>query len=83
MTTQELLAQALVGKKLKHRNQWGRDVVLEVEKVEPKSESYDLEPSTRENDFYPRSETRHWIEVTFVDGSKVKFSINENWNIVE
>lgn len=44
---------------------------------------YDLEPATQANDWYPPSETTYWNEVTFVDGSIVKFSINENWEIVE
>ncbi len=83
MTTAELLAQTLVGKKLKHRNQWGRYVTLEVEKVEAKQNTRDLEPATQANDWYPPSETTYWNEVTFVDGSIVKFDINANWDIVE
>ena len=83
MTTAELLAQTLVGKKLRHKNQWYREVVLEVEKVEAKQNTRDLEPATQANDWYPPSETTYWNEVTFVDGSIVKFDINANWDIVE
>lgn len=82
MTTTELLKNALVGKKLKHRNQHGRDVILEVENVENKSDSRDLEPATQANDWWPASETWHWIEVTFIDGSRVKFDTGTNFEII-
>jgi len=87
MTTQELLKLALIGKKLKHRNQHGRDVILEVENVEniTKSGSVDLEPATQANDWWPPSRdwSESYIEVTFVDGSKVKFDNGTNFEIIQ
>ena len=83
MTTIELLQQSLVGKKLRHNNQWNRKVILEVEKVENKTETRDLEPPTQANDWWPKSESWSWFEVTFVDGSRVRFDHGANFDIVE
>lgn len=87
MTTAELLQQALVGKKLKHRNRYGKDVVLLVEKLENihKSGSRELEPATQANDWWPATSewSESYIEITFDDGSVVKFNPNTNFDIVE
>lgn len=82
-TTQELLMTVLVGKKLKHRNYWGRDEILEVESVKMDSVTRDLEPSTQANDWWPASETRQFIKVIFVNGSYKEFDINNKWDIIE
>lgn len=80
-TTTELVKAFLIGKKLKHRNQWRRDVSLEVEDVILESGSRDIEPATRENDWYPASVSWSNYLVTFIDGSQVKFDIETNWEV--
>jgi len=83
MTTVELLQQSLIGKKLRHTNQWHREVVLTVESIKSNSYTRQITPDTRENDWYGETSTSYWYDVTFNDGSVVKFDINAKWDIVE
>jgi hypothetical protein len=83
VTQLSLLKLALVGKKVKHRNRYGREVTLEVEDVSVESGSRDLEPATRENDWWPASENWEHHHLHFVDGSKLQFTPNTKFDIVE
>lgn len=68
----------LKGKKILVKTDVGVEVELEIKEVKEQKHSEDLEPATRENDWWPAS--RDWItyEVTFINGySKEYHSIEE------
>ncbi len=79
----ELVKSQLVGKKLRHKNQYNREVVLEVEDIKVEHGSREIGESTRENDWWP--ETVSWTNyyVCFVDGSKIEFNTGTKFDIVE
>lgn len=79
----DLVKNQLVGKKLRHKNQYNREVVLEVENIKVEHGSRDLEPSTAANDWWPAQETWTNYYVCFVDGSKISFSASTKFDIVE
>jgi hypothetical protein len=83
MKLSEILKTALVGKKLRHRNQYGRTVILEIEDIKTTNHSEDLEPKTAANDWWPA--TRDWTEtrIYFVDGSSIQTYQGENLDIVD
>lgn len=83
VTQLSLLKSSLVGKKIKHKNQYNREVILEVEDVKIEHGSRELEPATRENDWWPQEEswTHHYL--CFVDGSKIRFEPATTLVIVE
>jgi hypothetical protein len=83
MTLSDILKKALIGKKLRHRNQYGRTVVLEIEDIKTTHHSEELEPATRENDWWPAS--RDWTEtkIYFVDGSSIQTYDGEKLDIVD
>lgn len=74
---------ALIGKKLKHRNQYGRTVTLEVEDVKTEHRSVQITPDTPQNDWW--GETKDWDEtkVYFVDGSSIEITASTNLDIIE
>lgn len=82
-TINDLIKQQLVGKKLRHKNQYGRVVVLEIENVISEHHSRDLEPATPQNDWWPRSEEWDVNKIYFVDGSSIEFSPNMKLDIVD
>jgi len=53
-TLADILKSYLIGKKLKHKNQYGRIVTLEIEDVKTTHHSVDLEPATAANDWWPQ-----------------------------
>ena len=66
------------GRKMKVPTDMGVDVELEIFEVKDVKHSQDLEPATRENDWYPASRSWSTIRVTFTNGkSKEYSSINE------
>lgn len=73
----------LVGKRVKHTNSHGRDVVLEVEDVKFNHCTTELEAATPQNDWWPRSETRYWLDICFVDGSKMEAQLFTDIKVVE
>ena len=62
------LTELLKGKKILYMTDAKVNVVLEIESVEEKRHSRDLEPSTRENDWWPKTEDWTTIEVKFTSG---------------
>lgn len=56
------------GKHIMVKTDVGVMVELEIEKIEPKNHSRDLEPATRENDWFPRHETWTTYDVYFTNG---------------
>lgn len=83
MTLGDILKNALVGKKLRHTNQYGRSVILEIEDIKTHNYSEDLEPATRANDWWPK--TRDWSEtkIYFVDGSSITTYEGQKLDIVD
>jgi len=83
MTLSDILKTALIGKKLRHRNQYGRTVILEIEDIKTHNYSEDLEPATPANDWWPA--TRDWSEtkIYFVDGSSITTYEGQKLDIVD
>jgi hypothetical protein len=71
MTLAEILKGALIGKKLRHKNRYGRTVILEIEDIKTTNHSEPLEPATRENDWWPASNDWTETRIYFVDGSNI------------
>jgi len=59
------------------------EVELEIEEVEEVRHSRDLEPSTRENDWWPKSENWTTINVTFVNGFKKQYNSFSQIDLIE
>ena len=78
----DLLKQSLIGKKLKHTNQYSREVILEVENVKIEKHSRQITPDTAENDWWGESYDWQTIDVYFIDGSKKEFNMNSKFDIV-
>jgi hypothetical protein len=62
------LTDLLKGKKVNYMTDAKVMVELEIESVEEKHHSRDLEPSTRENDWWPRTEDWTTIDIKFTTG---------------
>lgn len=79
----DLVKNQLIGKKLRHKNQYNREVVLEVEDIKVEHDSREVGESNASNDWWP--ETISWTNyyVCFVDGSKISFSESTKFDIVE
>jgi hypothetical protein len=71
MTLAEILKGALIGKKLRHKNRYGRTVILEIEDIKTTNHSEPLEPATPENDWWPASNDWTETRIYFVDGSNI------------
>ena len=78
----DILNDALAGKQCKHQNEHYREVTLEIESVRADSRHVQVTPDTQANDWYGESYTDRSIEVTFVDGSKKKFEIDSEIDII-
>jgi len=66
--------ELMIGKKMLVKTNVGIEVELEIKRVEEKSNSQDLEPATRENDWWPAS--RDWTTyiVYFTNGYRQEYS---------
>jgi hypothetical protein len=62
------LTELLKGKMVRIMTDAKVVVELEIESVDEKRHSRDLEPSTRENDWWPRTEDWTTFEVKFING---------------
>lgn len=51
----QILKTNLIGKKLKHKNVYHRDVSLEIENVDLRRNVKQITPDTRENDWWGES----------------------------
>ena len=72
------LSSLLKGKKAIIKTEVGVDVQLEIEKVEEKYHSEDLEPATKENDWWPKSRSWTTYDITFINGYRKSYhSISE------
>lgn len=81
------LTDLLKGKKNNVMTDVGVIVQLEIDSIEEKSENHsrDLEPSTRENDWWPKSEnwTTSWVNVKFVNGYTKKYNSLKDIDLVK
>jgi hypothetical protein len=77
------LTDLLKGKMVKIMTDAKVEVELEIESVEEERHSRDLEPSTRENDWWPASESWTTIRVKFVNGYVKSYGDFGQINIVE
>jgi hypothetical protein len=62
------------GKHIMVKTDVGVMVELEIERIEPKHNSRDLEPSTAANDWWPAQERWTTYEVYFTNGHKKSYS---------
>lgn len=70
--------ELLKGKKMRVMTDMKVEVELEIQEVKQNNHSEDLEPATRENDFWPPSRNWTTFTVTFTNGAKKQFNnINE------
>lgn len=78
----ELIKSQLIGKKLRHKNQYGREVVLEVEDIKTEHGSRQITPDTPQNDWWGESVSWTNYYVCFTDGSKISFDEGTKFDIV-
>ena len=64
----------LIGKKVKVMTDARVEVELEIKEVSEQHHSQDLEPATRENDWWPKSRDWSTIDVTFTNGFKKSYN---------
>jgi hypothetical protein len=62
------LTDLLKGKKVNYMTDAKVNVELEIESAEEERHSRDLEPATRENDWWPKSEDWTTIDIKFTSG---------------
>lgn len=79
----EIVKEQMVGKKLRHKNRYGRMVVLEIEDIKTEHHNRQITPDTPENDWW--GETKNWTtnKILFVDGSSIDFDEGIKFEIVE
>jgi hypothetical protein len=68
------IGDLLKGKIVKFMTDAKVEVELEIEYAKETTHSRDLEPSTKENDWWPASENWTTIDVTFTNGFKKSFA---------
>lgn len=59
------------------------EVQLEIKEAIVKTHSRDLEPATRANDWWPKSESWSTIEVEFTNGFKKSFNSFNEINLIK
>jgi hypothetical protein len=67
------LTDLLKGKKVNYMTDAKVNVELEIESAEEERHSRDLEPATRENDYWPKSEDWTTINIKFTSGFVKKY----------
>jgi len=77
------LTELLKGKLVKIMTDAKVEVELEIQEAEERKHSKDLEPSTRENDWWPASKDWTTIEVTFTNGFKKSYGSFSEIKLVE
>lgn len=77
------LTKILKGQKVKIMTDAKVEVELEIESVKEETHSVDLEPSTRENDWWPKSRDWTTFEVVFRNGFKKSYKSLSEINLVE
>ena len=82
MKTIDYLKKELVGKKLSHKNSYGRLIDLEIEDVQVKHNHRQITPDTQANDWYGESSSWDTIEVCFVDGSRIEVGLDTDLAII-
>ena len=83
ITPTDILKEYLVGKKVKHKNQYGRVVTLEVENVLHNHYSIQITPDTPENYWWGETKDCDETNIYFVDGSSIKVGFNLKLEIVD
>ena len=77
------LTDLLKGKKVNYMTDAKVLVQLEIESVEEKHNSRALEPATRENDWWPKSEDWATIQVKFTTGFVKEYTSLTNIDLVK
>lgn len=81
VTPSKILADYLIGKKLKHKNTHRREVSLEVESVNREHHHIQITEDTPQNDWWGESKDWDTIKIGFVDGSSIEVSLNSDLEI--
>ena len=77
------LTQLLKGKTVKIMTDALVEVELEIKEAKEEKHSRDLEPATRENDWWPASHNWSTIDVTFTNGFKKSYRSLSEIELVE
>lgn len=77
------LTKLLKGRKVKIMTNVKVEVELEIESIKEQKHSRDLEPSTRENDWWPASESWSTFNVEFTNGHVESYSSLSKIKLVE
>lgn len=68
----------VIGRKILIMTDAKVEVELEIESAEELNHSIDLEPSTHENDWYPKTQNWNTIEIKFTNGFNKSYrNLNE------
>jgi len=73
----------LVGKKVKVMTDLKVEVELEIKSVKVHNHSQNLEPSTKENDWWPATKDWSTFEISFTNGSRKVYNSIEEINLCE
>jgi hypothetical protein len=77
------LLDFLKGKKINYMTEVNVMVQLEIEEVKEQHHSRELEPATRENDWWPRSDDFITYKIRFTNGFEKSFKSLSEINLVE
>lgn len=77
------ILEYLKGKKINVKTDVGVIVQLEIQTIEEEHHSVDLEPATRENDWYPESRDWTTLLITFTNGYKKSYDNLSSIDIVD
>ena len=77
------LTDLLKGKKIIYMTDAKVNVELEIESAEEERHSRDLEPATRENDWWPKSEDWTTINIKFTSGFVKKYRSLSEINLIK
>jgi hypothetical protein len=78
-----LLQKLLEGKTVKVMTDMLVEVELTIKSVKENKHSRDLEPATRENDYWPQSETWSTYTLIFTNGAKKVYTSLNDIKIVD
>lgn len=83
MKATDVISSSLKGRYAKIMTDAKVEVFLQIESVKPDHRSRDLEPATRENDWWPKSENWTVYIVNFTNGYQKEYRNLDDINIAE
>ena len=77
------ITELLIGKKVKIMTDAKVEVNLEIKSAKFKSHSRELEPATRKNDWWPKTQDWTTLDIEFTNGFKKSYDNIEQINLIE